>query len=110
MDNEDISIWKEIHVPAVRVRLLYEFRTKTKLTNFARPSPVVQNRSSHAGWPVTRLPCNIILENKDTQPISHQLVIYDLAATAATEWKPILMKTMLKYSKMLLETTRHPFK
>jgi phosphatidylinositol kinase/protein kinase (PI-3 family) len=52
MNNEDISIRKEIHVLAVRVRLLYEFRTKT---NFARSSPAVQNLSSHAGRPGTRL-------------------------------------------------------
>jgi hypothetical protein len=37
-NNEDISIWKEIHVLAGWVRLPYEFRTKINLTNFARPS------------------------------------------------------------------------
>jgi hypothetical protein len=37
-----------IHVLAIRV---HEFRTKTKLTNFVTPSPVVRNRSSHAGRP-----------------------------------------------------------
>jgi hypothetical protein len=41
MNNEDISVWKRIHVLAVRVKLLYEFRTKTNLKNFTRPSPAV---------------------------------------------------------------------
>ena len=54
MNNEDISIWKEIHVMGVWVRLLYEFRTKTKLTNFARLPPAIQKRPIHAGRPGTR--------------------------------------------------------
>ena len=34
-----------MHVLAIRVRLLYEFRTKTKLTNFARFSLVYNHQT-----------------------------------------------------------------
>ena len=50
-----MKIFRYMYWRQVGVRLLYEFRTETKLTNFARPSPANQNRPRQAGKPETRL-------------------------------------------------------